>query len=1188
MTIGNFSMQRFLFSVLLIYILAFSLFSQSLKINEVMSSNGSTLADEDGDFSDWLEIYNNDATPIDLFGYSLSDNLDSLSKWSFGNRNIEPHEFLLVFASDKDRHGEVFYWKNLIDWGDEWSFRLGTSEPLSTWNNLEFNDSAWMSGSTGIGYGDDDDQTIIEPVMSFYARKKFTIDNVDEIINLFLHIDFDDGFVAYLNGVEIARENIGQPGIPPAYDEPAISDEFEAKIYQGGLPDEYIIDEFQSLLTEGENILAIQIHNLDLGSSDLTFIPFLTVQLNSGINAEQPPAILNLPTSNIHTNFKIRSSGETLILTDPIGNIVDSVFTGLIPTDISRGRKPDGEDNWLYFAQPTPGSANSTPGSDTLIVSVKPQFSHQGGFYNEQFQLTMSTALSETPIYYTTNGSEPTAFSQKYIQPVNITSTMVVKAKTIDSFNFASETVTNTYFIDENRSLPVFSISTDPVNLFGEGGIYEGNIDREIPIYIEMYETTGELAFKHNAGAEVFGSGSSGFEQKSLSIFFRGMYGTGELEYQLFPDLPFVKYESFVLRNGGNDWWSTLIRDALSSNGLMERTNVDYQEYRPSIVFLNGDYWGIHNIREKVNEHFIKDHYYVAEDSLDMLQYKELVEPEIIHGDLENYDMMIDYLKNNSLTNSNNYEYVKSLIDIENYIDYQVIEQYCANIDWPANNNKFWRPRSSKGKWRWILFDTDTGYGLWDEWWAYGIPGWEVDHVAHAINEEGSLEEGWPNPPWSTFIFRSLLKNKTFENTFINRFADYLNTRLSPQNALNEIIEFHTGISSALPQHLQRWDRSQWDYNNELDKIKDFAAERPIHIRQHLMKHFSLSGVKNVTIKIEPAGSGVVKVNSLLISNQQWTGKYFSGAPITISASPTAGYKFQEWLGVLQESTSFSADPLILDEVTAVFEPDEGGSIVINEINYNSGNLKDPGDWIELFNDSHLTIDIGGWTIRDQSDSNSYRIPVDTKIESGQYLVLCRDLEKFSAVFTDVENIIGELNFGLSSIQDQTRLFNQQDDLVDSIAFSSQMPWPSEPNGNGPTLELINPNRDNSLVENWASSDGYGTPGRQNSKYDIKSEGTGEIISEPLKKDIINYPNPFLDQTTIKYRIQFANQVDIKIYNLLGQEVLTLVDALQDAGEHEVIWDGKNSDGIRISSGIYFYVFRYNYEIQAIEKMVKL
>jgi hypothetical protein len=184
--------------------------------------------------------------------------------------------------------------------------------------------------------------------------------------------------------------------------------------------------------------------------------------------------------------------------------------------------------------------------------------------------------------------------------------------------------------------------------------------------------------------------------------------------------------------------------------------------------------------------------------------------------------------------------------------------------------------------------------------------------------------------------------------------------------------------------------------------------------------------------------------------------------------------------------------------------------------------------------------------------------------------------------------VIGDFDFGLSPDDDQIRLFDQNNTLIDSVYYSSNPPWPVEANGMGPTLELINPNEDNSLAENWSASTGFGTPGKQNSQYDIK--GTGSVISTSNSPDkvIYNYPNPFLEATTILFKVSASNHVNIKIYDLLGREVITLVDGLYGAGEQEVIWNGKNSDGIRLSSGIYFYMYTENYEIKAIEKMIKL
>ena len=1029
-----------------------------------------------------------------------------------------------------------------------------------------------------------DDETIILPSISLFARKEFVIENLDNIIGAVLHIDFDDSFVAYINGVEIARENIGgSVGIPPAFDELAISDEFEAKIYQGGFPNRYDIDNIKSLLNTGKNILAVQVHNLDEGSSDLSFIPFFTLQEKSSSTVIQPPKILQLNTSSIHTNFKIKSAGEPLILSDQSGSIIDSVYSEYLISDISYGRQPDGGDNWFYFSEPTPNSPNVTQGSDSLIIPDTLFFSHQGGFYNENISLVLSNTNINSSIYYTVNGSEPNQNSIKYDSPIVVNQTTVIRAVSFTNSGSRSEIITNTYFVNENRPLPIFSISTSPDNF---DRLYE-NFDTEIPIHIEMYERNGNLAFSHNAGAEVFGSGSAGFEQKSLAIFFRGKYGVGELRYKVFPDRPFEEYESFLLRNGGNDWWSTLIRDPMISNGLMKGTNIDYQAYRPSLVYINGEYWGIHNIREKVNEHYIMDHHYIPEDSLDMLEYKERITPEIIHGDLVNYNSMIDYLSNNDITDSSNYNFVESIIDIDNFIDYQIIEIYSANIDWPSNNNKFWRSKSKNGKWRWILYDTDTGFGLWTA--DYDPPGWQLNHFEYATNDSYSAEEGWPNPSWSTFIFRKLLENDTFKNAFINRFADYLNTRLSSQNVLNVISDFRRGISNAIGRHLERWFRDTEDYNFQLNKIIDFATYRSESVREQMLNFFALNEIVEISIKIEPQNAGVVKLNSIILSNSTFNGKYFQGNPIQLTASPNSGYRFAGWDGSLSSSNSISLDPYEGLILKANFEPDTSGTIVINEINYNSNNTHDPGDWVELFNNSGKIVDLSDWYFSDAVDSHKFVIPAGIEINSGDYIVLSRNVQKFTEIFPDMDKVIGDFNFGLNSSGDTVRIYNKQHKLIDSAAYLSEYPWPVTADGNGPTLELTNPGSDNNNFINWLASEYLGSPGEQNSKFDIFIEKNRNVEKATSDyKFMQNYPNPFTSSTNIAYKIEFPSHVEIRIYNILGQEIKTLISKEAIPNEYTILWNGENNEGKSISSGVYIYVMFINYEIVEVKKVIKL
>ncbi|MBT4484777.1 MAG: lamin tail domain-containing protein, partial [Candidatus Latescibacteria bacterium] len=239
-------------------------------INEIMSSNASTIKDEDGDYSDWIEIYNPGDLPIDLAGYGLSDRADDPFKWIFPELILDAEKHLLVFASGKDRTDTPNHWETVITQDEEWKYFVGINEPPEDWRFLKFDDSGWDSGSSGFGFGDNDDETIVRQVTSFYIRKTFNVEDIANIIQGILQIDYDDAFVAYLNGTEFARANFpGTLGTPPPYNQTSVESR-EAKMYTGGNPSVFSIENIQALLVEGENIIAIQVHNYNIFDTDLT------------------------------------------------------------------------------------------------------------------------------------------------------------------------------------------------------------------------------------------------------------------------------------------------------------------------------------------------------------------------------------------------------------------------------------------------------------------------------------------------------------------------------------------------------------------------------------------------------------------------------------------------------------------------------------------------------------------------------------------------------------------------------------------------------------------------------------------------------------------------------------------------------------------------------------------------------
>ena len=226
--------------ILIIFQISFIL-GQIIQLNEVVSSNGDNLYDEDGDTPDWIEIYNPTSEPVNLLGFGLSDDTEDFHKWVFPNININPNDFLVVFASEKNRSDIIYSWDAIIDWGDEWSYYPGNSAPTLNWQYPETDISFWSTGNSGFGYGDDDDNTNISQVISVYVRKDFLITDASNITKALFHLDYDDGYVAYINGVEFSRRNLGAPGSPVFYNTTTTA-LHEAEIYSGGFPEQVIID----------------------------------------------------------------------------------------------------------------------------------------------------------------------------------------------------------------------------------------------------------------------------------------------------------------------------------------------------------------------------------------------------------------------------------------------------------------------------------------------------------------------------------------------------------------------------------------------------------------------------------------------------------------------------------------------------------------------------------------------------------------------------------------------------------------------------------------------------------------------------------------------------------------------------------------------------------------------------------
>ncbi len=714
-------------------------------------------------------------------------------------------------------------------------------------------------------------------------------------------------------------------------------------------------------------------------------------------------------------------------------------------------------------AQPT--DAKPTP----LVV----HFSQPGGFYDAPVEITLS-APEGAVIYYTTDGSYPSERTLRYVRPITVSRTAVVRALAKQG-RVTGRATGHTYFVQEPPTrLPVVSVALSPAILFHpERGIFrEGPLAdtssehrpganfwtrREFACHVEIYESDGSCVHNSGAGFRLFGGYSRIFPQKSIVLIARDRYGKKFFRHRIFgADRP-KKFKHLVLRNGGSDFAGAHFRDELM-NRLTDGWNLEKQAFRTALLYLNGRYWGIYHIREKINGRFLEDHADVDRDSLDLMEHQRHVR----HGSGAHYQRMLEYIRTHDLAEAEHYQWVCSQMDVDNFIDYQIAQIYCFNTD-AGGNIRYWRPHRPGGRWRWILFDTDWGFGL------HNPDAWQDDAIAFFTEPNGPR---WPNPPWSTFLFRNLLRNRDFRCQFINRFCDRLNTSLSAENVLREIAWFESVLAPEMPRHLQRWRRSEAHWRRHLAIIRQFAEKRPAVMYEHLARHFPTGAPAHLELSVEVGGS--VQINRCItVGSGTFRGTYFERIPITLQAIPATGFRFAGWEGIdrqgRQIETYLPADETL--RLRARFEPDPhplDNVVFFNEI---APAGQKTGDWIELYNAGQRPIRLKGWMLSDAH--RNWTFP-DVTINPRAYLVVCQDSMAFRRHFPRVHPITGDFRFGLNKQAEHLLLYAADGRVVDSIAYSVEAPEGSF------TLDLLTPNLDNAVWDNWGVRTGVGSPGAPN------------------------------------------------------------------------------------------------------------
>lgn len=640
--------------------------------------------------------------------------------------------------------------------------------------------------------------------------------------------------------------------------------------------------------------------------------------------------------TGLHTGYKLGSAGEEVALFNSTGQQQDATLFGEQTTDISFGRKTDGSSPWGYFTKPTPGVSNGTSTFYEDFVQQVPVFSVNGGFFQSSLAVEIQNLNNIGTLRYTTNGADPSSDSPVYAQSLQLSATTVVKARIFYPNRIPGPVATNTYFINENfdqRGLPVMSLSTHPDYFYAaDSGLYVQDYKPtwEYPVHMEFYEPDGVLGFHHDAGVQVGGENAWILPQKLLNIYSRKQYGNTHFDYQLFPGNPRKQFGDIVLRCSGSDWSYTLFRDGMMQSLIQQQADLDVQDFRPCIVYINGQYIGIQNIREKQDQDYTEYYQGIDPDSLDYIENNA----EIKEGDDMAYQQMVAMLTN-GVAGDAAFQNLSAVVDTRNFSDYIISQIFTANTSW-GHNIALFKGKSNTSKWRWLLHDYDRGFdpnnvGTTAMAWATSTTG-----------------QDWTNPAWGTLFLRKMLENNTFKQQFITRFADHLYVTFNPV-AVNKLVDKHANwIRKEIPNHVNRWTGTTSSYGNgiptvafwenEVNDLKIFGVQRNAFMWNDLESFFGLAETTTLNLTVSDLSHGFIRLHDIKVPSYPWTGKYFQNRSFTLTAAARPGFNFVRWEKLsTQQTTLIGAGSTWKYRDASTAPPTDWNTTAFNDQSWTSG-----------------------------------------------------------------------------------------------------------------------------------------------------------------------------------------------------------------------------------------------------------
>lgn len=777
----------------------------ALLINEYSTSSTQAVMDEDGDFVSFVEIYNDGEKSVNLSGYALSDDEQKPNKWSFPNVEIKGGGYLTVYLSGKDK----------------------TYEPGGA-----LHASFKLSGNEQRLFLNDENGKTIDSVKVYKLKSNLTYGRTAK----------DKTKFAFFSKATPGKEN--NLTAFESIDTARVSKNKELFVTELAAVNESV------KTASGKTIDYIELYNST--KSEINLKNYKLSDSKKAGSFRQLPSKTVKPgqyvvlfcsdktyadekSGEVFVKMSLKRFGKTIYLAEKSGVVVDSFKYSRLKENTCGARALNLPDDTVYCTTLTPGKKNPEKFFGPALSN--PVFSKSSTYVKKNSKITIECPKGE--VYYTTDGSEPTTKSKKYDGPITIKKTVAIRAKAFKNGFLSSDSVSATYIVGKKHSLPVVFLTTDSDNLYSsEKGIWADGPgkseefpylganfwkDWERPVNFEYMTADGVSQLEFDAGIKVFGQFSRAQAQKSVVVKLRDKYGPTEVYYPFFENNEVNVFSSLVLRDSGQDFLKSHIRDAFCAAVVKGDGDVDIMDYSPVVTYVNGKYHGIYDLREKLDADYLKNHYGIDKNNVDIIKGNSIVQS----GSMKNYNELLSYIKTHDMSDDKCYEYVCSQIDIDNLITYWLCESFFTNTD--TGNIRFYRENKDGAKWRWMLFDLD---------WALYPTTYTQNYIDNYLNPKGH----GVGKSFRTTIMVGLMKNKNFRARLLQIHHDKLKTTFSTKRMLKIYDEMIEQIRPEMKAHCERWNGISYEsWERSVKELRSIIEKKKSIFVSDMKKSFNMT-----------------------------------------------------------------------------------------------------------------------------------------------------------------------------------------------------------------------------------------------------------------------------------------------------------------------------------------------------------